>query len=852
MQKLKPYFRSIPLVFFLISTCTNPDPKVPLSPQKTSTSSSYIHPEKWPKQTSPFIPDRSLDEFVQTILKQMSLQQKVGQIIQADIASVTPKEAAQYHLGAILNGGNSAPNGNVRCAPEAWLELADQYWDAVMTQPKPMLRVPLLWGTDAVHGHSNIVGATIFPHNIGLGATHNSELIHKIGQVTAREIRVTGQDWTFAPTLAVTRDDRWGRTYESYSESPNQVAEFARAFIAGLQGPVGSKNFLGPQHVLATAKHFLGDGGTFLGKDRGDNRATETELMNIHAAGYYPALKSGVLVVMASFNAYHGQKLHGHHDLLTNILVKRMGFEGFVIGDWNGHEQVEGCSADSCPQALAAGLDMFMAPNSWKALYKNTLQQVKNGHISIQRLDAAVSRILRVKAQLGLFTAKRPSERPLAGNLDVLADRTHKQLARQAVRESLVLLKNNDATLPIRPDAKVLVVGQAAQNIDLLCGGWTYTWQGTGNTNKHFPHGQSIYKGLKDAIEAGGGQIEMSLNGEYTQLPDVAVVVFGEPAYAEYAGDRSHLDYEPVAPLNILRTLKASGIKTVSIFISGRPLWTNPEINASDAFVAAWLPGDQGAGVADVLVDHPKNAYDFSGTLPFSWPKVATGIPLNPDAPNYTPQFAYGYGLSYATPRVVKQLPEESGLDRPQTQRLVLIKQGNIRSQWRLYLSDPQGAIHANSANVSSPSQAVTARAIDDRAQEDVRRFSWHSSGQLRLSGPPTDLSTLYKRNAYLKLKYRVSGKNVGLTTLGIACGKTAACAQVVPLNPTFKHALNLPDWQELKISLKCLLTDTSLLSAVRVPLVITSEGPLTLDISSVEMTTPRPNELPTSCKRHL
>ena len=612
------------------------------------TRSSHIHPNNWPFQRSP-LTRKSINEIkIKNLLHTMSLEEKVGQVIQADIDSVTPEQAKKYHLGAILNGGNSAPNNNNRASPLEWLELADKFWLRSTDKSNGNSGIPIMWGTDAVHGHSNIIGATIFPHNIGLGSANDSSLIKKIGFVTATEMLVTGVDWTFAPTIAVARDDRWGRTYESYSEDPDLVERYASKIIEGIQGKVGTDEYLDDNHLLATAKHFIGDGGTQKGKDQGNNLTSEAELRDIHGKAYLSAIDAGVIVVMASFSSWQGNRLHGYQALLNDVLIERLGFDGMVVGDWNGHALVKNCKPDSCPQSINAGVDMFMAPDSWKDLYYNTLQDVKRGVISLDRLNDAVGKVLRTKLRMGLFDAGLPSSRKLAGKFNLLGSKKHQSIAREAVRKSLVLLKNNGQLLPLSPNSHILITGDGADNIAKQSGGWTLSWQGTGNTNKDFPNGRSIYQGLANAMQAKKGTIEYSENGEFMNKPDVAIVVFGEDPYAEFLGDKNNLSFGDERGLNLLSKLKKQGIKTVSIFLSGRPLWLNREINLSDAFVAAWLPGTEGGGIADVLLANNDGSinYNFSGKLSFSWPNTAVDTSLNIGDENYEPLFPFGYGLN--------------------------------------------------------------------------------------------------------------------------------------------------------------------------------------------------------------
>ena len=338
-----------------------------------------------------------------------------------------------------------------------------------------------------------MIGATIFPHNIGLGAMRNPELVGTLAEVTARELRATGHDWTFAPTVAVPQDDRWGRTYEGFSENPDVVASYAGKIVTGLQGDITGGAFINEDHIISTAKHFLGDGATDGGKDQGDALASEPDLIRIHGAGYPPSIEAGTLSVMASFSGWQGEKIHNSKYLLTDVLKGRMGFQGFVVGDWNAHGQIEGCTNDNCPAAFNAGLDMFMVPSDWKGLYVNTLMQAQSGVIPKERLDDAVRRILRAKIKFGLFEMGKPSSRKYAGDYAVLGSASHRKVARQAVRESLVLLKNNDALLPLDAGLKILVAGDGADDIAKQAGGWTLTWQGGGHANELFPTGQSIY-----------------------------------------------------------------------------------------------------------------------------------------------------------------------------------------------------------------------------------------------------------------------------------------------------------------------------------------------------------------------
>lgn len=620
-----------------------------------SAAEATVHPDKWPVAKSAGLVDPATESKISVLLKQMSVEEKVGQVIQTDIGVIEPEDLRRYPLGSILAGGDSGVHGDERAPPSAWLKLAREFRAVSMEARPGHVPIPVLFGIDAVHGHNNVVGAVLFPHNIGLGAARDPELIRRIGQATAEEVAVTGIDWTFAPTLATPRDVRWGRTYEGYSEDPDIVRRYATAMVEGLQGPAGLAGRLQSGRIAATAKHYLADGGTHFGEDEGDAQVSEDELIRIHAQGYPAAINAGVLTVMASYSSWNGLKMHGSQPLLTTILKGRMGFDGFVIGDWNGHGQLPGCNNDRCPAALNAGLDMFMAPGAWKKLYENTLAEVRSGEVPTARLDDAVRRILRVKFKLGMFDTSRPFE----GRTEVLASPAHRALAREAVRKSLVLLKN-DGVLPIKASARVLVAGPHSWNVGLQSGGWTISWQGTDTTKKDFPQGETIYAGIKAAVEAGGGKMADGSDDFSVDKPDVAIVVFGEKPYAEMFGDIKLPFFNERAALRDLQQFRSLGIPVVAVFLSGRPLWVNPEINLSNAFVAAWLPGSEGGGIADVLIGDAagKPRSDFTGKLPFPWPQAATLPPYARDGDSTAAQFPLGYGLSYAHGGDVGRLSE--------------------------------------------------------------------------------------------------------------------------------------------------------------------------------------------------
>ncbi|MEO6255175.1 MAG: glycoside hydrolase family 3 protein, partial [Sphingomicrobium sp.] len=595
-----------------------------IATQGHAQRSAIAHPALWPRAASPAaITDAATESRITKLIARMSIEQKVGQTIQADISAITPADLEKYPLGSILAGGNSGPNGNERSTPGQWRDLVRAFREASLRPGPGRVPIPILFGVDAVHGHSNIPGATIFPHNIGLGAAHDPALIRRIGEVTASEVAATGIEWTFAPTLAVPQDPRWGRSYEGYSQDPAVVRSYAGAMTLGLQGPLVPGHPLAANRIAATAKHFLADGNTLGGKDQGDAIVAERDLIRLDAQGYPPAIDAGALTVMVSFSSWNGVKNHGNKSLLTDVLKGRMGFDGLLVGDWNGHGQVPGCTATNCAAALNAGLDLYMAPDSWKGLFESLVADVRAGRVPMGRLDDAVRRNLRVKAKLGMLEGARPD----GPDPSTLGSPEHLAVAREAVAKSLVLLKNNGSVLPIQPGARVFVAGSGADNLTKQTGGWTITWQGSGTTAADFPNGRSIYAGIADAVREAGGTATLSAEGAFTDKPDVAIIVYGEDPYAEFQGDVPTLDYQPsgATDLALLKKLKASGIPVVSIFLSGRPMWTNPELNASDAFVAAWLPGTQGDGVADVVVAQRggKARRDFTGKLSFNWPKTA-------------------------------------------------------------------------------------------------------------------------------------------------------------------------------------------------------------------------------------
>lgn len=700
----------------------------------------------WPVIQSDIKRDAAMEANIANIVAGMSLAQKIGQMTQPEIKSITPDQVRQYYIGSILNGGGSTPDNNKRATAADWVKLADAYWQASMATDAKV-KIPVIWGTDAVHGHGNVFGATLFPHNIGLGAANDAGLVRRIGEAVAIQVAATGIDWTFAPTLAVVRDDRWGRTYESFSEDPQIIYQYGREMVKGLQGDFARANT-----VIATAKHFIGDGGTDQGKDQGINLASKSEMINVHGQGYYSALGAGAQTVMASFHSWNNDseaikvgKMHGSKEMLTDVLKTKMGFDGFVIGDWNGHGQVPGCSDSSCAQAINAGVDMIMVPEAWKAFITNTMAQVTSGEIPMARIDDAVSRILRVKLRAGIFKAKRPVERPNAGDA---AQLQHRALAREAVQKSLVLLKNDKQLLPLKRGEKILVVGKSADNLSNQTGGWSLTWQGTSNTNADFPNADSVLTGIKEA--AGAANVvysEKALGVDLSQFKAVIAVV-GETPYAEGIGDigkSGTLEHARRHPedLAVLDAVSGKGVPVVTVLITGRAVLANKEFNRSDALVVAWLPGTEGKGIADVLFRKENGEINIpiSGKLSFSWPKSACQTPLNKGDANYDPLFAYGYGMSYLDNKTLPKLDETvASIGCGQTPStggkasadLEIFKQAD-KAPYALSIGSPEnwgGTALGADLNAVISHANIKAETTQINIQQDAKRVSWTGTAQ--------------------------------------------------------------------------------------------------------------------------
>jgi len=732
----------------------------------------------------------------------------VGQMIQPEIRHLTPQEIKDYHIGSVLNGGGSVPNGNRYSKAADWLAIADAYYQASMDTTDGKIAIPIMWGTDAVHGVGNIVGATLFPHNIALGAARNPELIKEIGRITATEIAVTGLDWDFSPTVAVARDDRWGRTYESYSEHPDLVREYAGMMVEGLQGEAQDSGFLSKYRVISTAKHFIADGGTHNGIDRGNCLDDEETLCRIHAAGYYSAIEAGVQSVMASFNSWHGEHMHGHRYLLTDVLKNQMGFDGLVVGDWNGHGFVAGATVLNCPQAINAGLDIFMVPDpDWKHLFNNTVEQARTGVIPMARVDDAVRRILRVKLRANLWEKGLPSTRPLAGKDELLGAHEHRVVARQAVRESIVLLKNKNNILPLSAKANILVAGDGADNISKQTGGWSVNWQGTGNTIADFPGATTLWAGIQDAVANAGGKVTLSIDGSYSEKPDVAIVIFGEDPYAEMQGDIQHqlLKAGDTSDLDLLKKLKSEGIPVVALFVTGRPMWVNRELNASDAFAVIWQPGTEGAGVADVIFKtaDDKINYPIKGRLAFSWPKSPDQGTLNIGDENYDPLFAYGFGLNYGDADALGDGLSEEGIIFEGSSAILELFNRRPMGAYGIILegkNNDRTNLNGNIANVST----LTVSCVDRDVQEDARRAVWNGDGEGLVAISTLNrqvLSDYYESDSALVFDIKVDTAPAGKAWVRIGCGPS--CYSQVDITQELTSIAGT-GWKTLTVDLKC------------------------------------------------
>ena len=577
---------------------------------------------------------------IDRLVRSMTLDEKIGQMTQVDyryLQDIT--DIKKYFLGSILSGGGATPPKN---QPSSWVDLYNSFQRQALNT---RLKIPLIYGIDAVHGHNNVVGATIFPHNIGLGCANDSELVRKISTATAAEIRATGLDWTFAPCLAVAQDERWGRTYESFSENSDIVANLGGASVQGYQnGPSLNNN-----SVLACAKHYVGDGNTVFGTggnnykiDRGDVVLGEKELRSKYIKPFKESINKGVGSIMISYNSWKGKKLHGHKYLINDVLKNELKFDGIVVSDWAGINEINSDYKTSIIESINAGMDMIMVPgslnpddHSYDDFIRLAIESTKEGSIPMQRIDDAVSRILRIKKKIGLFdkAIKKPK------NTKIVGSKKHRDLARESVRKSLVLLKNENKLLPLgKSGKKIAFVGEHADNIGYQSGGWTITWQGGSGD---ITPGTSIVDAFKSAAR-DKNDILYSKDGKNIPDADMIIVVIGEKPYSEGWGDRESLDLSKENK-KILKRVKKKNLPYLIILISGRPMIIESELKDCDAFIAAWLPGTEGSGIADVVYGD----YNPTGKLSMSWPRSMKQIPINIGDKSYDPLFSFGYGLTY-------------------------------------------------------------------------------------------------------------------------------------------------------------------------------------------------------------
>jgi beta-glucosidase len=597
----------------------------------------------WVSAVSTAKPQRSFkdhDPKVRTLLSQMTLEEKIGQMIQANQRDLNPGDIEKYFLGSVLSGGSSDPKtGN------GLIDWTDHY-DSLQTRTKnTRLKIPLLYGIDAVHGHSNVLGAVIFPHNIGLGCSRNPKLVERAAEITALETRATGINWTFAPCVTVPRDERWGRSYEGFGETPELARLLGEAAVRGYQG----NNLSDPRRILACAKHWIGDGATTFGTgrklkddvqilDRGDVSLTESELRRLHMAGYVSTINAGVGTIMPSYSSWNGVKCSASKRLLTEILKDELKFEGFLISDYDAINELPGDYKTQIETSVNAGMDMFMVSQKYRDLYEQLLALVQEKRVAMSRIDDGVTRILRVKFAMGLMEPGRShlADRKLHASFGSAA---HREVARECVRASLVLLKNEKRVLPASKKlARIHVAGKSGDNIGNQCGGWTISWQGKSGANT--TGGTTILQAIKDTVSPQT-MVTFSSDGSNAAAADLGIVVIGEEPYAEWMGDRKTLELsdEDVAAVE---KVKQTGIPVVVVLLSGRPMIIEKVIDKADAFVAAWLPGTEGRGVTDVLFGD----YKFVGRLSFSWPRSMAQIPINAGDKDYDPLFKYGFGLT--------------------------------------------------------------------------------------------------------------------------------------------------------------------------------------------------------------
>ena len=616
--------------------------------------SSAATPAPPPAVSPPAVSAESIDQRVAALLAQMTLAEKIGQMTQVVKDSIQPRDVTRYFIGSVLSGGGGSPASNT---PADWLAMVNGYQQAAL---ETRLGIPLLYGVDAVHGHAALAGATVFPHNVGLGAADDPELMRRIGRATAQEMAATGIRWNFAPVVAVPQDVRWGRTYEAFGEDPALASRLAVPYIEGLQNDANGQRFGDPATVVATPKHFVADGGTAYGTsttanmgvqyllDQGDAQIDEATLRVIHLPPYEAAIDADAASVMVSFSSVNGVKMHANRDLLTGVLRDELGFDGFVVSDWQGIDQIPGDYTSDVVTAINAGIDMVMTPYDYTLFIDTLTKAVERGDVSQARIDEAVGRILRVKFELGLFDGDPMQP---GAPLEVVGSDKHRALARQAVRQSLVLLKNEGKTLPLIEDTPLIYVGgAAADDIGIQIGGWATQWQGAVGD---ITDGETILDGIQ-AMSKSGSSVVHDAAGRFDRfvdasgrqiIADVGIAVVAERPYAEGVGDSADLAL-PAEDLAMVQRVRGSARRLVLIVLSGRPVIINDLLPLADAVVVAWLPGSEGAGVADALFGHSP----FTGKLPYTWPRSVDQLPFDfaalptegPDAP----LFLAGFGLT--------------------------------------------------------------------------------------------------------------------------------------------------------------------------------------------------------------
>ena len=831
------------------------------------------HFSDWPALRSEIATDPGIESAARSILEQMTLDEKVGQMIQPDLVELTAEDVRDFRIGSALNGAGRWPGNERRASASDWASTVDTFWQASEEayRDRPF-RIPFMWASDAVHGHNNVHGATIFPHNIGLGATRDTDLIRRIGAATAREIAATGIDWTFAPTVTVPRDRRWGRHYEGYSEDPEVVYAYAREMVKGLQGD--ADRLKSDTQVLACVKHWVGDGGTFEGEDRGIARCSEDELRNVHAVGFFSGIQAGAQSVMVSYSGWHGDghqetRLHGSAYLLTEVLKERMAFDGIVIGDWDAHPYVDGCSEGDAGAVVAAGVDILMISTreKWQSIYRALVEQVRSGNLPMSRIDDAVLRILRVKMRAGLWEKARPSERTLAGDQSVLGCPEHRELAREAVRKSLVLLKNDGGVLPLSRSARVLLVGSAADAVQKQAGGYTVTWQGDDVTLDDFPGGSTLATAVGALVGSGHCTVDPYLEHADPNEYDAVLVAVGEDPYAEMFGAirpwRS-LEYAALKPayardLQTLRRVReaAPGAKVVTVMFSGRPLYTTEEINLSDAFVAAWLPGPQAEGITDLLFAAAPGGpvHDFEGRLAFDWPRSKRAMNPSRVPPHLPadgsvgvgvgeePLFAFGYGLTLrgdgdrADLGALPLDPADGELQAPPAI-------GPVTELWPA--ADRPYAFHSSAtANgpqlipLTGPLKApfIEAEPIDRLGPADALSLTFHDRRTFVYAhaeeGGAVDFSGYLDRGGRLELQIRVVRPPAGPFHL--------TCHDNYPHDPSLDigdrlRALPVEEWTPFSLPLSELAAIGVEFDHVDVPFMIWTEGPAQIDISAVRL----------------